>query len=323
MNTKILVLTTILLLLFPFFTVSCTPQGEEPPLPTPENVDQGVYQVKFNDPKQIILGLGVEIQSDRFGPNYVNSDPIAGAPYELTSSEQKRLATEVVSGFRYLRLAMGLWFRGTTEDRKHIIERYPGQLESIKNLISDAGIEGISLEYWSPAPYWKTTDDFRNGTLKSYDPAFLSQFGDALVEDINYLKTNGVHISTWGLQNEPSLTATNSLEIHEVGGYSHCYYTPDNYLRTFKSVAPKIRAALPNVEIIVDSWNGNVGSIATAIRRDPVALQYVDAWVYHRIGADASTLIEGQSRYLANSLDIPIYQNEYEYFTHQVEATTG
>src|SRR5690606_10036527 len=47
--------------------------------------DSGHYTILFNQPKQIIEGLGVELQSDRMGPNYVNSDPINGVPYELTN----------------------------------------------------------------------------------------------------------------------------------------------------------------------------------------------------------------------------------------------
>lgn len=274
----------------------------------------GNYTIRFDSPKQIIEGLGVEIQSDGFGPNYVNGDPIRGVPHELTVPERERLA-EVLTGFRYLRLAMGLWFRGTTPDLKNIVERYPGQLQSIKDLIAGAGMEGISMEYWSPAPYWKSTDDFRWGSLKNYTPAFLGEFGDAVVRDIEYLKNNGVTISTWGLQNEPGHP--------NVGNYSHAYYTPANYLATFKAVAPKVRAVLPDAEIIVDADNGNVGGIGTLIRADAAAMNYVDAWVYHRIGADANTLIEGQSRYQAGSMNKPIYQNEYEYFVHQVERTSG
>ncbi|MBC9798528.1 hypothetical protein [Sinomicrobium weinanense] len=300
-----------------FDKVSIYGRVTEADLPT-----SGYYTIRFDQPRQVIEGLGVEIQSDRFGPNYVNSDPVSGVPYELIDTEKQRLA-EVLTGFRYLRMAMGLWFRGTTEDRKNIIERYPGQLQSIKNLIADADMEGISMEYWSPAPFWKSTDDFRNGTLKSFDPGFLSDFGDAVVSDMEYLQNNGITISTWGLQNEPALKATGGLETDEVGGYSHAYYTPENYLATFKSVAPKVRATAPNAEIIVDSWDGNVGAISRQIKDDAAALPYVDAWVYHRIGRDANTLIEGQSRYLWDNKGKPIYQNEYEYFDYQVDRYTG
>ena len=270
----------------------------------------GDYTILFNQPKQFIEGLGVELQSDRMGPNYVNSDPINGVPYELTSTERQRLA-EKMTGFRYIRLAMGLWFRGTTPDQKNIVERYPGQLQSIKDLIVDAGIEGISMEYWSPAPYWKSTDSYLLGSLKSFDPVFLSDFGDAVVGDINYLTSNGLTISTWGLQNEP---------FNDGLGYSQCYYIDgESYYKAFKAVAPKVRVALPNAEIIVDSHNGNISRSSSYIRGDTQTLNLVDSWVYHRGGASSDLVIEGQSRFLPNNMGKPIYQNEYSYHAEQVE----
>jgi len=272
--------------------------------------DSGHYTILFNQPKQIIEGLGVELQSDRMGPNYVNSDPINGVPYELTNAEKQRLA-EKMTGFRYIRLAMGLWFRGTTADEKNIVERYPGQLQSIKDLITDAEIEGISMEYWSPAPYWKSTDSYLLGSLKSFDTTFLADFGDAVVGDINYLTSNGLTISTWGLQNEP---------FNDGLGYSQCNYIDgEGYYKAFKAVAPKVRTALPDTEIIVDSHNGNLSRSASYIRADAQTLNLVDAWVYHRGGASSDLQIEGQSRFLPNSMGKPIYQNEYSYHAEHVE----
>ncbi|RAV29577.1 glycoside hydrolase [Sinomicrobium soli] len=270
----------------------------------------GDYIIHFDQPQQIIEGLGVELQSDRMGPDYVNSDPVNGVPYELTSAEKQRLA-EKMTGFRYIRLAMGLWFRGTTPDNKNIVERYPGQLQSIKDLITDAGIEGISMEYWSPAPYWKSTDSYLLGSLKSFDSVFLSDFGDAVVGDISYLTGNGLTISTWGLQNEP---------FNDGLGYSQCdYIDGESYYKAFKAVAPKVRAALPNTEIIVDSHNGNLSRSSSYIRGDAQTLNLVDSWVYHRGGASSDLQIEGQSRFLPNNMGKPIYQNEYSYHAEHVE----
>src|SRR5690606_33413815 len=132
---------------------------------------------------QTILGLGVEIQSDGFGPGYTNDDPVIGVPHELVPEERERLSKEMLKGFRYLRLAMGLWFRGQTPDGKNIVERYPGQVAGLSKMMADAGIEGTSVEYWSPPIHWKDNGRLqRGGSIKSLDPGFLGEFGDALVK---------------------------------------------------------------------------------------------------------------------------------------------
>ena len=282
----------------------------------PATMEGGEYTLRTDESRQTILGLGFEIQSDDFGVTYENNDRITGVPYDLIPSERTRLGKEMLSGFRYMRMAMGLWFRGMTDDRKNLVERYPGQVSTLLQLIEDAGVEGISMEYWSPAPYWKSNDHFVNGTLKQYDEAFLKEFSDALVRDLQYMKDQGFKVCTWGLQNEP--------RYEEVEGYSHCHYKPENYVKTFRAVAPKIRAADPKIEIIVDTNDGNVGDYAKELKKteNEDLLQYVDAWVYHRIGDDSNYVMDRCDNYLEGSLGKPIYQNEYEYFFEQVESTT-
>lgn len=282
----------------------------------PATMEAGEYKLRTDEPRQTILGLGFEIQSDAFGPAYENSDRITGCPYDLVPSERTRLGKEMLAGFRYMRMAMGLWFRGMTDDRKNVVERYPDQVSTLLQLIDDAGVEGISMEYWSPAPYWKSNDHFVNGTLKQYDEAFLKEFSDALVRDLQYMEQQGFKICTWGLQNEPIYEKTS--------GYSHCHYTPENYVKTFRAVAPKIRAVNPDIEIIVDTNDGNVGKYAQELKKpeNEDLLQYVDAWVYHRIGNDSDQVMERSENYLAGNLGKPIYQNEFEYFVEQVAEST-
>lgn len=306
-----LILITVV---YSLFTYSCTTVDPPKDIIDEEddgNVESSAYTIHFNIEKQTILGLGIEIQSDRFGPRYEPSDPINGIPYDLIPSERTRLATELASGFRYLRIAMGLWFRGLTDDQKHFVERYPGQLDLIKEMMEQANMEGISLEYWSPAPYWKSTYNLLGGTLRSYDNQFLEEFGDALARDVQYFLDNGVKVSTWGLQNEP---------FNGDGGYPMCFYTDENYFKTFKAVAPKIRAVSPETEIIVDTKNANFGALGNMIRNDPTMLQYVDSWVYHRSGNASETVIEGAERYLRETLGKPVYQNEWAFNGVQVST---
>ena len=69
---------------------------------------------------------------------------------------------------------MGLYIRGLTSDRKNIVERYPNQMVDLRQMIQESGIEGASVEYWSPAPYWKSINSFIGGSLKQFDDGFLS-----------------------------------------------------------------------------------------------------------------------------------------------------
>ena len=50
---------------------------------------------------------------------------VSAVPHDLTASERARFSTDLLKGFRYVRLAMGLYLRGLTPDRQNIVERYP------------------------------------------------------------------------------------------------------------------------------------------------------------------------------------------------------
>ena len=158
----------------------------------PDNMAKGAYKLLADKPGQVIKGLGFEIQSEISAHADVNNEnrPL-GVPYDLVPSERKRLAEEMLKGFRYMRVGMGIYFRGVTPDHKNMIERKEGQAEAMVQLMKDAGVEGISMEYWSPAPYWKSNGNFIDGTLKSFDDDFLEEFTDALVQDVKYMKDKG------------------------------------------------------------------------------------------------------------------------------------
>jgi O-glycosyl hydrolase len=230
----------------------------------------------------------VEVQTDAIGSgNKGLPEEVIAMPNNLVPSERKRLYKDLLKGFRYCRLAMGLYFRGLADSNKHIVERYPNQLNDLKEMITQSGMEGIAMEYWSPAPYWKSTGSYIGGGLKQFDAAFLDAFGNALVKDITYLKSNGLNISMWGLQNEAVHSLANTNQ-----SYSHCTYTPQQYVTTFLAVAPKIRSIIPNAEIIVDSWDGHTGKVAEELRKDTSSLRFIDAWALHRIGLNSNTVIE-------------------------------
>lgn len=304
-----------------YLTYHHTPgeKTDEPEIPdepeAPATMEKGTFRLLADSPGQVIKGLGFEIQADMNAAADVDNDngPV-GVPMDLVPAERKRLAEEMLKGFRYMRVGMGIWFRGVTPDKKNIVERREGQAEALVQLMKDAGVEGISMEYWSPAPYWKTTNNFTDGTLKSFDDDFVDEFTDALVQDIRYMKDKGFKVSTWGLQNECQ---------YESVGYSHCHYTEEQFVKVFGKAAPKVRELDPSIEIIYDTNSGQAGSYGPELwQKNPQLLLYVDAWVFHRIGDDSDLVMDNRANYRKNSQDKPIYQNEYEYFNDQMSKHT-
>ncbi len=273
------------------------------------------YQVRLDQPKQTIWGLGVEIQNDAIGSGNTGlPNEVIAIPDNLVPSERQRFYNDLLKGFRYCRLAMGLYFRGLDSTQSRIIERYPNQMKDLKELIHESGMEGISMEYWSPAPYWKSTNSYLGGTLKQDDNLFLNDFGDALCDDIRYMKKNGVNISMWGLQNEPNVRKLDHITLGtKPQSYSHCNYSPELYYKAFKIIAPKIRKEIPESLIMLDSHHGNSGKIAKLVQQDDALLDYVDAWVYHRIGSNSTKIRKESTLYNTNTFGKPVFQNEFEY----------
>lgn len=280
-----------------------------------QNSRSGNYTIRLDKPRQIIWGLGVEIQNDAIGSGNTGlPDEVVAIPANLVASERKRMYNDLLKGFRYCRLAMGLYLRGLDSTKSRITERYPNQLKDLKELISESGMEGISMEYWSPAPYWKSTGSYLGGTLRDTSEAFFKSFGDALCDDIAYLKSNGIQISMWGLQNEPTLKGVGNLSLGtKPQSYSHCYYSPQLYAKAFKNIASRIRSVSPATLITVDSWNANSGEIGKLIQQDTASLRYVDAWVYHRVGSNSTQIRKESNSYNRNTFGKPVYQNEFEY----------
>jgi hypothetical protein len=266
---------------------------------------EGRYRIRLDQPRQVIRGIGFEIQSDSIGSDNLGlPDKTVAVPHDLVPSERARLYREMLKGFRYCRLAMGLYLRGLDRTQSRVIERYPGQMRDLKELMDESGIEGFAPEYWSPAPHWKSNSSYRGGSLKQFDPEFLSKFADALVDDVRYLEAHGLRVSMWGLQNEP---------VVNHGKYSTCGYTGDQYYRTMKVVAPKIKAAFPSLPIDADSWEGQHSAGGNLIRKDPELLRLIDFWTWHRIGQDSNDQIQHAARYTSEAAGKPVFSNEFEY----------
>ena len=299
-------------------TLSVSAQGKKAKKKS-EKIPEGTYVIQHDEPKQYIWGLGFEIQSDAIASgNKGLPDTQTSVPHDLVPAERERLYADLLKGFRYCRIAGGLYLRGTTPDQKEIRGRWNSQMLELREMIEKSGVEGVSLEYWSPLPFWKangkyTGEDGSENKLKCFgkgfadDPdykgdtiRFLTDFAEALVNDIRYLEENGLRVVTWGLQNEPAVDEP----------YSSCKYTEKEYYLAFKIIAPRIKAYNPSISIITDTWNQN---FTTSIRNDPETRQYVDAWVWHQIGDHSANVIKKKDRYLKDTYGKPVYQNEYEY----------
>jgi hypothetical protein len=281
----------------------------------------GQYTIRYDKPQQVIKGLGFEIQNDSIGSgNSGMPDEVVAVPHDLTPSEKTRFYKEMLHGFRYARLAMGLYLRGLDADQKHIIERYPGQMDDLLAMQDVSGIEGFDVEYWSPAPFWKRNKSYYGGEVgdpeHGTDAAFTSAFSDSLTEDLRYLQSHGLRVAQWGLQNEPivgksdsSTRSTGDTAQH----YATCYYTPTDYFNVMKAAVPRVRALLPLVEIHAPSWDGPAGAFAAELRKNPALLANVNSWTWHQIGHNSNDQIDLREKYMQGAGNKPVYQNEFEY----------
>lgn len=271
-------------------------------------------------PKQTIKGIGFEIQSDSIGSGNhgLPEEPIA-IPHDLIPEERERLAKEMLKGFRYCRLAGGLYWRGLDKEQKYLQPRWPEQLQELKTLLDTAGVEGLSFEYWSPAPYWKTSRAFIKGTLRCFSEnfaqdseykgdtdRFLADFAKATVRDVETLQKAGLKVSMWGLQNEPS---------NEPGIYSSCRY-PDSpsYVKAYTASASALRAFDPKIMLFADTRTNFPSYIGPAMN-DPKVASLVDAYVVHTVGTPASSVASVHDAIRKKLPERPWFQNEYEYLT--------
>jgi hypothetical protein len=198
----------------------------------------GNCRVDPNQPRQIIKGFGFKIQSDSIASgNQCLPAATTSVPHDFVPAERARIYREMLTGFCYCRLAGWLYWRGLDNDRKYLQDRQPEQLTELRELLTAAGLEGVSFEYWSPAPFGKanrkfTGRDQSENVLRCFgkhfaaDPDyhgdtnhFLKDFAAAGRHDLQTVRENGIPIVFWGLQNEPSVDEN----------YSSCRYAPKNF----------------------------------------------------------------------------------------------
>ncbi|WP_319268477.1 glycoside hydrolase family 30 beta sandwich domain-containing protein [uncultured Draconibacterium sp.] len=316
---KLIKLTSILVL---FAMVSCNQYVKRKDIPI-----DGEVTIHTDRYKQTVWGIGFEIQSDAIGSGNTGLPTDKHAvPHDLTPSERERFAKEMLAGFRYCRLAGGLYWRGLDPEQKYMQPRWDTQLEEIRQMMDWAGVEGVSLEYWSPAPYWKANESYigkgrndRYNVLKCFGPdfandpiykgdtvKFLKDFGEACAKDVQTLKEAGIKTSQWGMSNEPWTSNTS---------YSSCkWFTAEDYVRSYYYSAKAIREADPNILLISDTEYGFPRKIATGMHRPEVA-DLVDAYVVHTIGWDSERVKDVHKRITEELPKRPWFQNEYEYLS--------
>lgn len=282
--------------------------------------EEGEYRIRMDQPQQVIQGLGFEIQSDSIGSlNLGMPEEVVAVPHDLNPAEKLRFYKEMLHGFRYTRLALGLYLRGLDVDQKHIVERYPGQLDDLRTMQKASGIEGFDVEYWSPPPFWKDSKSFYGGTVAAHDANFFNAFSDALVQDVRYLESHGLNVVQWGLQNEPvfGMTPLNGEKttagVRPKMPYGIMFYSPEDYATTLRYTVPKLRALKPGLHIHANSWDGPAGKYAEEIRKDPELLKNIDAWTWHQVGSNSNAQIDDQAKYMAGAGGKPVYSNEFEY----------
>ncbi|MEI9997975.1 MAG: glycoside hydrolase family 30 beta sandwich domain-containing protein [Verrucomicrobiota bacterium] len=289
-----------------------------PPRATPA-APESTITLRPDQLNQVIRGLGFEIQSDSIGSgNGGLPEATTSVPHDLVPEERTRFYNEMLKGFRYCRLAGGLYWRGLDADQKQLQPRWPEQLTELHDMIQSAGIEGVEFEYWSPAPFWKANRSYK--AAKAGDPEnklrcfgkdfpddgdyhgdvdrFLGDFAAACKQDLQTLRDNQIPVVMWGLQNEPFANT----------GYSSCTYSPDQYARTFRAVAPVIRDFDPKIQIIADTSTTWHFSYVRPVVDDPATASLVDDLVIHHIGVNANDDIPPPE-----PSGKPRFENEYEY----------
>lgn len=325
------------------------PYRDGPPMVPAGTTANAMYDLAVNNrgKRQVMYGYIAEIADGNIADSDggQGSDPSRRVFFGLNSAERTKLA-EAVRGIYGIRQALGIYYRGlrnidgTSSLAKNIGPEYNEQRRYWFEHLAAAGGAVLLPEYWSPAPHWKTTSAFANGTLwagAAYSRATtldsirgtdatqynaqIAAFTDAIVNDLEDLHTHPVYpmrVAQFGLQNEPLGTPAS---------YGSCSYTAQLYLDVMKALVPKIRnstklsswAGQPQtVAIHANSWDGPGGSIANAIIGDATVLstgktisQEIAYWTYHRIAeqnADPNSSITGNGTN-SDATGLPYYNH--------------
>lgn len=290
-------------------------------------MESGSYCIDLNDKQQTILGLGVEIQSESLGSGNTmdEMDLQHSVPHDLTKDERQRLYTDMLSGFRYMRLAGGLFYRGTDVEQKHLVPHWNTQDEELAELLRVSGIEGFNFEFWSPTPYFKSSGKYHGGKLKCFGQnweyavskvgqtkykeekqKFLEEFADTIIADFQRMRAAGLPVVQFSLQNEPPLSSV-------YGTYSFCTYGEQEYYETCKVILPRLKEAFPDLFIHAPSWDGQHAGSSQMIKADPATLACVDAWSHHTVGYNADYMLTSRERLNSGTAGLPVINTEFEY----------
>lgn len=290
-------------------------------------MESGSYCIDLNDKQQTILGLGVEIQSESLGSGNTmdETDLQHSVPHDLTKDERQRLYTDMLSGFRYMRLAGGLFYRGTDVEQKHLVPHWNTQDEELAELLRVSGIEGFNFEFWSPTPYFKSSGKYHGGKLKCFGQnweyavskvgqtkykeekqKFLEEFADTIIADFQRMRAAGLPVVQFSLQNEPPLSSV-------YGTYSFCTYGEQEYYETCKVILPRLKEAFPDLFIHAPSWDGQHAGSSQMIKADPATLACVDAWSHHTVGYNADYMLTSRERLNSGTAGLPVINTEFEY----------
>lgn len=290
-------------------------------------MESGSYCIDLNDKQQTILGLGVEIQSESLGSGNTmdETDLQHSVPHDLTKDERQRLYTDMLSGFRYMRLAGGLFYRGTDAEQKHLVPHWNTQDEELAELLRVSGIEGFNFEFWSPTPYFKSSGKYHGGKLKCFGQnweyavskvgqtkykeekqKFLEEFADTIIADFQRMRAAGLPVVQFSLQNEPPLSSV-------YGTYSFCTYGEQEYYETCKVILPRLKEAFPDLFIHAPSWDGQHAGSSQMIKADPATLACVDAWSHHTVGYNADYMLTSRERLNSGTAGLPVINTEFEY----------
>ncbi len=288
-----------------------------------------------------------EVQADSYdgsgAPPIDGSTKLWGIPYSLTVAERARLKAEYFpgdgTGYMYLRFPLGFAYRGirATDPGSglgtQIGERFSGQNAALADMIADVAAAGGGLmpEYWSPAPHFKTSSTYGNGSLwaggsyartvtldsiRTSDPAQYAAQIDllaaAMVNDLEYLHQNVGPVRGFSPQNE-AFNATGA-------GYGTCTYQSG---QLFADVSRAVFARI-DASAILATYAGKpntVWGIGPSWQTMPAEVTG-DAPLYARFWAVAQhqiTLLSADGDKAKTIVQAPggkqTIDNEFEYFS--------
>jgi O-glycosyl hydrolase len=165
-------------------------------------------------------------------------------------------------------------------------------VQNLYNKAKELGVDlKIILTIWSPPGQWKKSGstkaahilwDYNVSDLNSLLPTHYVDYGNWLVAGLNLYKEINVPVYAISLQNEPAFNEP----------YSSCVYSPEEYVKMLKIVAPIVKAAHPKVlvfgaEGMLEAEAPKAGGqdFHNKIINDPAAASLLDRFAVHGYAA--------------------------------------